>query len=175
MSVEIRFRALAAADLPLVHRWLNAAHVRDAYAHGRATTPEQVADEYDPERLRAGGTQPWIVLLDGVPAGYVQTYRILDHPAYAAATGIDDESWGLDLFLGEPGLVGRGIGPEVIRGFATAVVFASTPACSIVADPPSRNRRSWRAFEKAGFRLWRTVTPTDEGSGDRLMRLDRAR
>jgi RimJ/RimL family protein N-acetyltransferase len=108
-----------------------------------------------------------------MPAGYVQTYRILDHPAYAKAVSIDDESWGLDLFLGEASFVGRGVGPAVLVRFAADVVFATTPAVAIVSDPPSSNRRSWRAFEKAGFRRWRTVEPPDEGSGDRLMRLER--
>ena len=79
----------------------------------------------------------------------------------------------MDLFLGEPDLVGRGLGALVLRRFAEDVVFARTDAVAVVSDPPSTNRRSVRAFEKAGFRLWRTVTPPNEDCGDLLMRLDR--
>ena len=171
--MSVAFRPLAVADLPLVHRWLQEPHVRDTYGLGKGATWDDVRAKYDPDRRSREKTRMYVVLVDGVPAGYVQTYRILDHPTYAGPIGVDDESWGMDLFLGEPSLVGRGLGSRVIAQFAADVVFATIPAVAIVSDPSSGNPRSVRAFEKAGFRRWRTVVPMDESCGDLLLRLDR--
>jgi RimJ/RimL family protein N-acetyltransferase len=169
----IGFRPLTLTDLPSMHRWLNMPHVRETYGLGRLPSPSDVAEEYGSMVGGQGGTFPYVIHLGGRDIGYLQTYRIAEHPAYAREIGVDDESAGLDLFLGEPDCVGRGIGPLVIDRFVREVIFATTPAVAVVADPSSSNRRSVRAFEKAGFRRWRTVVPTQPGSGDLLLRRDR--
>jgi hypothetical protein len=73
-----------------------------------------------------------VIVIDGAPAGYLQAYRILDHPEYAREVGVVDESYGLDLFLGEAHLVGRAIGPRAIRQFADDVMFGHSDAVAIV-------------------------------------------
>jgi aminoglycoside 6'-N-acetyltransferase len=78
---------------------------------------------------------------------------------------------GVDLFIGEEDLVGRGLGSEVLVRFAREVVFAGTGVTAVVATVEEGNRRSWRAFEKAGFQHVRDVE--EDGRPHRLMRLDR--
>jgi RimJ/RimL family protein N-acetyltransferase len=78
---------------------------------------------------------------------------------------------GVDLLIGEPGLTGRGLGPLVLEAFADRIVFANDAIDACVAAVDEENRRSWRAFEKAGFRYLRDVE--EEGRPHRLMRLDR--
>lgn len=169
----IAFRPLEADDLRLLWRWLNEPHVRETYGLGRKTTLADVERKYGPLVAGTDPTRAYVIVVNGAPAGYVQTYRILDHLEYAREVGVDDESHGLDLFLGEAHLVGHGFGPRAIRQFADDVLFGRTDAVAIVCDPPSSNRRSVRALEKAGFRRWRTVTPASPECGDLLMRLDR--
>ncbi len=137
-------------------------------------TFDEVIAEYGPLVEGTDPTKAYVIVVDGAPAGYVQTYRILDDPTTAAEVGIEEDVHGLDLFLGEPDLVGHGLGPRVIRTFAQTRIFAVSDATAVVCDPPSSNRRSVRALEKAGFSKWRTVVPSSPGCGDLLMRLDRA-
>jgi RimJ/RimL family protein N-acetyltransferase len=59
---------------------------------------------------------------------------------------------GVDLFIGEPEHVGRGVGAEALRRFVDEVVFGREGARFCIADPHPENRASVRAFEKAGFR-----------------------
>jgi RimJ/RimL family protein N-acetyltransferase len=59
----------------------------------------------------------------------------------------------------------------VLRAFAREVVFASRDTNACVATVEEPNRRSWRAFEKAGFRHIRDVE--EDGVPHRLLRLDR--
>ena len=50
-------------------------------------------------------------------------------------------------------------------------MFADPETHAVVATVEEPNRRSWRAFEKAGFRHVRDVE--EDGLPHRLMRLDR--
>jgi len=59
----------------------------------------------------------------------------------------------------------------VLQAFAREVVFARPETHACVATVEEPNRRSWRAFEKAGFRHVRDVE--EDGVPHRLLRLDR--
>ncbi len=139
----IEFRSFAASDLPLLRTWLEREHVRLWWR-------EPI--EYELAQDRAGR---WIIVVDGRPAGMIQSY--------------DEE---VDLLIGEEELIGRGLGPQVLSKFAHEVVFARPGVTAVVATVEEGNRRSWRAFEKAGFRH---VADVEEGGlPHRLMRLDRS-
>ena len=67
---KIGFERLKLSDLPLMHRWLNAPHVaRWWYAEG-STYPE-VEETYVPCIEGRDPTEPYLILYDGLPLGYV--------------------------------------------------------------------------------------------------------
>jgi aminoglycoside 6'-N-acetyltransferase len=155
----IGFRPIAASDLPQLRAWLEREHVslwwRDEHAE----------DYLDP-------TEHFVIELDGEPVGMIQTYLVDDYPEWKAVVGTEPNLAGLDLLIGEEEAVGRGLGARVISQFGREVVFARPETAAIVATVEEENRRSWRAFEKAGFRHLRDVE--EEGRPHRLMRLDRS-
>ncbi len=79
---------------------------------------------------------------------------------------------GVDLMIGEPELVGRGSGLAVLATFSATSCSRDPSTKAVVATVEEANRRSWRAFEKAGFRHIRDVE--EDGFPHRLMRLDRS-
>ena len=97
----------------------------------------------------------------------IQTYLVSDYPDWEAVVEVGADVAGVDLLIGEEDLIGRGLGPQILAQFAREVVTAS----AVVATVEEENRRSWRAFEKAGFRHVRDVE--EDGKPHRLMRLDR--
>ena len=113
----------------------------------------------------------YAIVVDGRPAGVIQTYLVADHPEWDELVRVGPDAAGVDLFMGDPDLVGRGLGPEILTAFVREVVFARPATTAVVATVEERNRRSWRAFEKAGFRHVRDVE--EDGLPHRLMRLDR--
>jgi RimJ/RimL family protein N-acetyltransferase len=127
-------------DLPRLHDWLARPHVRRWYAPEPATY-EQVAAKYGPRTRDGHPVRSYLILLDDREIGYVQSYDADD------AGGV-----GVDLFIGEPEHVGRGVGAEALRRFVDEVVFGREGARFCIADPNPENRASIRAFEKAGFR-----------------------
>src|SRR5262249_33664125 len=83
---HVRFAPLEAADLPLLHTWLNAPHVVAGYSRVH-TTPEDVAAKYGPRIAGTDRVRGFIASVAGRPLGYVQTYAVADFPDYAASVG----------------------------------------------------------------------------------------
>ena len=154
----IEFRPLDEADLPRLRVWLEREHVRRWWR-------EPVEDE-----LREDRDGRFVIVVDGRDAGMIQTYLVADEPEWGAIVGVEPGLAGVDLLIGEEELTGRGLGSQVLAQFARDVVFARPGTRALVATVEEPNRRSWRAFEKAGFHHVRDVV--EDGLPHRLMRLD---
>ena len=89
----------------------------------------------------------FIVAADARPFAYLQCY---DLSAWNIGFGPQpDGTRGIDQFIGEPDMLGRGHGSAFIRAFAERLLANGTPR--IVTDPDPANTRAIRAYEKAGF------------------------
>lgn len=170
MQQEIRFRRLTEDDLDRMHRWLNTPHVMRWYSPG-GRTRAQVEQEFGPYIRREKPTEPYLILYGNTPIGYIQTYRINHWPEYARHIGVDDDTAGVDVFIGEPEFVGRGLEPAAIRAFMRQVVFGSFGARSCVIGPEEGNLAAIRAYEKAGFRFWKRADVPGEPAPEYLMRM----
>jgi hypothetical protein len=121
---------------------------------------EDVRERYAPRVDGGEAVSMFVFAADARDAGFVQWYRDADDPeSWPFDVGAD--AAGMDLAIGEPELVGQGLGPKVIDAFVREIVFADPAVAACVADPDVRNRRSLRAFEKA----WFTVVGTMELPG----------
>jgi RimJ/RimL family protein N-acetyltransferase len=167
----VGFRRITRDDLPLLHGWLQREHV--ARWWNERSTYDEVERHYLPAIEGREPTDHYLILLDGEPAGFIQTYLVSDYPEHAAQIGLGEGVAGVDLFLGEERLLGRGLGSGALRAFVIEIVFSRPETGACVADPDVRNVASVRAFEKAGFRSVRVFEQPGEESPRRLMRLDR--
>ncbi len=153
---EITFAPLRPEHLVLMHRWFSRPHMT-WWTRGETYTPQMLEEKYRGLFQGEPGAEGFLIRVAGQDAGYIQWYAVAEsfpegvttdenplftaHPREALA--------GVDLFLGEAGLVGTGLGPRVLESFLTAHVFPRFRAA--VVDPMSDNARALRAFEKAGF------------------------
>jgi RimJ/RimL family protein N-acetyltransferase len=169
-ATDIRFRPLRHDDLPLLHRWLNTPHVLEWWDRPGPTI-EQVGEKYSPRILRKERVHPYVALLEGIPLGYIQVYEVEADSPYARYLPPGARAFGVDLFIGEPGHVHRGLGSRLLRAFVDRVIFGQTDADVCVIDPSERNRIAIRAYEKAGFRHVATFQLPDEEDPTYLMLL----
>lgn len=167
LSAVIEFRPLTSDDLPLVEEWLRREHVARWW---RDDIGESLA-EYRAALAGAEPTEHHMVVLDGRVAGMIQTYLVSDYPEWEEVVHVGPGVAGVDILIGELELVGQGLGPRILAQYASEVIFARLETHAVVATVEEPNRRSWRAFEKAGFRYVRAVE--EDGVPHRLMRLDR--
>jgi aminoglycoside 6'-N-acetyltransferase len=71
-------------------------------------------------------------------------------PSRGSRSSLPRSARGIDQFIGEPQLVGRGHGPAFIRLFVENLFVAGTPR--VITDPHPRNSRAIRAYAKSGFK-----------------------
>jgi GNAT superfamily N-acetyltransferase len=116
----------------------------------------------------------FVIEQEAMPIGWIQWYLWSDYPQHARQLGAEPASAGIDLAIGELSMTGVGLGPTAIREFVRQVVFSNPEVRAVVCDPEESNLRSLRAFEKAGFKMVRTVQLTGERCRRQVVRLDRA-
>ena len=171
VNAAISFRPLRRADFPLLQEWLSAPHVA-AWWNERLDLPG-VEAKYGPA---VDGIEPihvFVIEHDGRPIGWIQWYCWSDYPDHAGHLGAEPTAAGIDLAIGEPGMTGLGLGPAIVREFVSQVIFLNPEIRAVVSDPEENNLRSLRAFEKAGFKVVRTVRLPGEDCRRQVVRLDR--
>ena len=162
--------------LVLVRTWLLRPHVRRWYDDVAAETyPDDPIEE---RRLTLRGEDPtdyFVIELDGRPIGEIQSYLVDDDPEYAAMVALGRPALGIDLYIGEPELIGHGHGPALIRAFLRDVAFPRYGVTTCVIGPAQSNRAAIRAYEKAGFRFLKNyLEPESREPPHELMELTRA-
>ncbi len=170
---RISFRRLLTSDLGLMHRWLNAPHVR-RWWYAEGTSLKEIEDHYLPAIEGGEATKLFLILHSGEPIGFVQSYRISAEDDETYATLVDVEnSAGVDLFIGEPEYLYRGLGQQIVRRFLYEEVFSDPGVEVCIIGPEPENTAAIRAYEKAGFRFFKTIQVPGEREPEYLMKLTR--
>jgi aminoglycoside 6'-N-acetyltransferase len=141
-SCDYSFRPMTMFDLPIVRNWLQKPHVvewwgdpQEQFALVRGDLDEPAMDQF-------------IVAVGDRPFAYLQCYDAAGWPN----NGFGEQpagTRGMDQFIGEPDMIGRGHGAALVRNFLDHLTRFGTPR--VVTDPDPANARAVRAYEKAGF------------------------
>lgn len=148
----ITWRRVTPADFPLLGRWLEQPHVARWWNHD--TEPAAVERDFGASARGEEPSEDFLALVDDEPVGLVQRSRLADYPEYltefTAIVPVADGTATLDYFIGDPALVGQGLGPRLIAAMVerTWPDYPDTPA--VLVAVVAANRASWRALEKAG-------------------------
>lgn len=154
-----------------MQRWLSMPHV-EKWWH-EPLDAAGVRAKYLPRIDGSEPTHVHVIEFHAQPIGWIQHYRWADYPEHAALLGAEPEAAGIDLALGEVGMLGLGLGPLAIRAFLVDIVFSDATVVACMSDPETRNTRSVRAFQKAGFRVVRTVQLPGEPGTREVVRYER--
>ena len=147
---DIRFAPVTPADYPTLRRWLDNEHVLEWWDE-----PESALGKIREMVEGRDTTRPFVFSCDGEPAGYIQSWSVGDEVAGGNAPDapwlldLPKDAVGVDLFIGEAGQLGRGLGTATMRAFLSRL-FAEG-VTTVVIDPDEANFRAVRAYEKAGF------------------------
>lgn len=136
------------ADLPMLQAWLSRPHVSRWW--GEPPTLEQL--EADLREDRAGGVvRTYVAWHDGVPAGYIQCYRVMGSGEDWWPDETDPGARGIDFYLADGDRLGQGLGRAMVRAFVEGL-FAQDPEVTVVqTDPHPDNRRAIACNRAAGF------------------------
>lgn len=145
-----RFIPVEPRHLNMISQWLAEPHVAQWWNEDPEKELADIADHMD-----SISVEPFIIMLGDEPIGYLQTYDPHledDHPYQDQPGG----TIGMDLFIGEPDLIGKGHGARLIDEFVSLLFEEGVPR--MIIDPDPANKQAIRAYEKAGFVAFDTRT-----------------
>ncbi|OQM76552.1 GNAT family N-acetyltransferase [Pseudaminobacter manganicus] len=130
--------------MKLLARWLAEPHVATWWGDKDGEL-ETIAGHVD-----SISVEPFIVELDGRPLGYIQSYD--PHLEEGGNTYADQPfgTLGIDQFIGEPDLIGKGHGTRLLSDFVAMLLEEG--ALRVIVDPDPANAAAIRCYEKVGFR-----------------------
>lgn len=158
---RIAFRSLTSADLPDMQRWLGDPDVA-AWWREPDLSLDALVGKYQP---RIDGVEPvrgFVILIDSQSVGFIQAYRIGDHPDYQRQLDVNPDAVATDLFLGDAAWRNQGWGRGVLRAFLDRIVFGEMGGTLAVIAPEPANARAIRVYERVGFRWEKTVPVVDD-------------
>jgi aminoglycoside 6'-N-acetyltransferase len=158
------------ADYARMVAWRNSPHVREWWdPDDPPLTPAAATDEYGPSLRGEDHTTSCIVELAGKPVGFIQYYPWDGEADYLAEVGVSVPAgaWGIDLFIGEPALIGQGIGTRLVR-LVSDYLFTEKAAAAVALATESGNARAQAAYVKAGMRTVQEFHDTDTRGGQRV-------
>ena len=151
MVRDYRFRAMSAADLAMIRHWLETPEVMRWWGEPNEQYTLVSGDLDHPDM------DQFIVSVDDRPFAYIQCYAL---STWNQGFGSQPPATrGIDQFIGEPDMIGRGRGSHFIRQFVDELLRSGVPR--VVTDPDPANVRAVRAYERAGFERSRMVDTPD--------------
>ena len=157
------FAPLQESDLALARRWLLEPHVRRWWNDDpeERDYPEGTLDEWRQAIRGEDPTDMFVIQMDARPIGVMQSYRVDSYPDYVAQLGeLAEPAFSLDVFIGEPDLIGKGYGPALLRAFLPPM-FARYGVEYCVIGPSRSNVAAIRSYEKVGFRYLKDYREDD--------------
>jgi RimJ/RimL family protein N-acetyltransferase len=152
-------KRLWASDLERMHLWLNAPHVRRRW-YEEGTSYQEIEEGYLPRTDGREAPRPFVILHKDKAIGYIQSHLISDE-GYASLVEVEDSA-GVELFVGETEYLYRTLGKNIVRSFLFEHVFSDLGIAVCVTGPDvtgpePKNAAAIRAYEKAGFRYFKST------------------
>jgi len=158
------------AEYERTARWRNEPHVREWWdPDDPPLTPDGAREHYGPSTRPGAPATACVIEFEGRAAGCIFFYPWEGFREEAGAMGLPqvEGAWGLDIFIGEPDLLGRGIGTAAIDLLCRYLLTERGASC-VMLEAAIDNARALRAYEKAGFARYGRALDTDTKDGQRV-------
>lgn len=169
---KITFRLLEEKDFNQIYIWMNTDFVIEWYGKIPVTL-EDVRNKYMSYITGEEPTKAYIIIIDNVDVGYIQTYLINDYPEYNKYVETDEHAAGVDLFIGNKDYIHKGYGVRIMEQFLREHVFSNNKVDKCIIGPEPKNLSAIRMYEKSGFRWYKNIQIPDEDEPEYLMILFR--
>jgi aminoglycoside 6'-N-acetyltransferase len=162
--MNVSFKPLSSYDFPKLLEWLNAPHVNKWWDKGINWTMEMVKDKYtsyiDSEDINCyiietaseARQSKSIASSSSIhhnfeDIGLIQIYKVDKFPPAKHKALLPENLWGVDMFIGEESLLGKGIGTAALELF----IAKHADFEYLLIDPHKDNIAAIKAYQKCGF------------------------
>lgn len=169
---KFSFELLTESNLPLLHNWFMQDYIFKLWPESRDF--EIFKTKYLAKLKLDSTTFPFVAYYNRRPIAYIQYFRTdaYDQEQYPGVD-IPVGSIGMDLFIGEPDCLGKGLGERLLRDFIDFVKLREPDCKLIIIDPAVDNKPAIKCYKKVGFKvIGEYITqagPTGTGPGPILL------
>ena len=150
MRVNLYIRPMTTNDFHLMVKWLNNQKVLEFYEEPPSNL-DRVINKYGPRIEGDHYVTPCIVEYKNKPIGYIQYYKIQESDLEKYGLLTNQDIYGIDQFIGEPQLWGKGIGSLMIQ-LMLDYLWDNKGASKVVLDVKKNNKRAISSYNKCGFK-----------------------
>lgn len=146
---ELLIRPMNFNDFDVMVKWLNDPKVLK-YFEEQPMDLEKVKHKYGPRIDGNHYVKPCIVEYRNQPIGYMQYYEIQETELNTYGFTRNQNIFGIDQFIGETDLWGKGIGTEMIQMMLH--YLRNKGATKVVLEVKNSNNRAISSYKKCGFK-----------------------
>jgi len=171
-GVSLRFMRNTEYDMSLLLKWLtNTEVLQYVYGEGVPWDIEKIKEKFSEKTTGQSITVACLILYQEQEVGYVQYYPI-EHDSYkvndvATYERIKD-GYGIDMFIGEPKLWGKGIGRQAL-GVLEDFLRSHLNVQIICVDPAVGNERGVCFWKKVGFEVVDIIEDYDDNNAESML------
>ncbi|MDW2885976.1 GNAT family N-acetyltransferase [Exiguobacterium artemiae] len=149
LEADVHIRAMTNNDFGLMVKWLTDQTVLQFYEEPPSDL-DRVMDKYGPRIKGDHYVTPCIVEYKNEPIGYIQYYQIQETDLKKYGLPNNQTIYGMDQFIGDSRLWGKGIGSVMIRMMLDDL-WVNKGALKVVLDVKKTNTRAISSYKKCGF------------------------
>lgn len=147
---DLLIRVMNNNDYDIMVKWLNDSRVLEFYEESPADL-EKVTKKYGPRIEGRHYVKPCIVEYNNKPIGYIQYYEVQENGLKSYGYPQNHDIYGIDQFIGETELWGKGIGTSMILLMLNYLSNLKN-ATRVVLEVKNNNSRAISCYKKCGFR-----------------------
>lgn len=147
---ELSIRVMNCYDYDIMVKWLNDSRVLEFYEESPADL-EKVKKKYGPRIEGSHYVKPYVVEYKNKRVGYIQYYEIQENYLEKFGYPQNQDIYGIDQFIGETELWGKGIGTSMIL-LMLNYLSNHKNATRVVLEVKNNNSRAISCYKKCGFR-----------------------
>lgn len=149
-DVSLRKLCNTEADYRLLEKWYKEEEI---YSHfeQRILNYEEIVKKYYPRTLIDAKVPVYVIEYSNKPVGIIQ-YQKINKENKELYNLEDNNSYEMDVFVGELNLHNKGIGKKSVKLMAN-YLFKESNADLIVMCPLKENINAIRCYEKVGFKI----------------------
>ena len=147
---ELRIRLMNSNDFEVMVKWLNDEKVLKFYEESPSNL-ERIIKKYGPRVEGNHYVTPCILEYKDKPIGYIQYYKVQEGNLERYGYTVNEGIFGIDQFIGETQLWGKGIGTSMIQMMLNYLSTIKN-ASRVVLEVKKDNSRAISSYKKCGFR-----------------------
>ncbi|KMY31404.1 GCN5 family acetyltransferase [Lysinibacillus xylanilyticus] len=149
LDKELHIRLMKSGDFDLMVKWLNDQRVLEFYEEPPSNLG-RVINKYGPRIEGKHYVIPCIVEYKNESIGYIQYYEIPETELKKYDYQGNQNIYGIDQFIGEPKLWGKGIGTKIIQMMLN--YLCNKGASKVLLEVKNDNVRAISSYKKCGFK-----------------------